>query len=71
MKLLMRPVYAVAMIAMLAVPAIRLAAVQSPEEPKCGYGDKVLCVSIRYCFFWCWTKEHYAGEKVSATETGE
>ncbi|MDE2763838.1 MAG: hypothetical protein OXK74_13815 [Gemmatimonadota bacterium] len=52
MKVLMRIVCAAAMTAMLVIPVLQLAAVQAPTESKCGHGDKVVCVSIRYCFFW-------------------
>ncbi len=56
-------VRAVAVVTMLVLAVGSSAAQPPPEEPRCGQGDKVLCAEIRYCFFFCKTKEFYAGDK--------
>ncbi len=54
----------IAVVAMLALAVGSSAAQRHPPgEDRCGRGNKVLCAEIRYCFFFCKTKEFYAGDK--------
>ena len=61
-SLIVRCVRATVIIAMLAfaVPTIQVAGL---EKSRCGNGDLILCTTIRYCFFFCWTREFYMDEE--------
>ena len=44
----------------LAIPTLQVAGL---EKSRCGNGDHILCTTIRYCLFFCWTREFYMDER--------